>query len=159
MPEKNKLNPIQQELENALSSLKPAALNLDRDKLMFRAGQSSARRQNFAWPAVAVLLAVMLGASLLYRPPAQTERIVYVPQPATPDNTYSSLMVETERPPRSAQYIHLRDKILAEGMDALPESTGSTGENQDELWRELDKIIPFNSKIKGILNQNSNMGV
>ncbi|MCP4712132.1 MAG: hypothetical protein GY869_26210, partial [Planctomycetes bacterium] len=58
MPEKINLTPAQQELENALSSLQLATVNLDRDKLMYRAGQTSARHKNLTWPAVAALLAV-----------------------------------------------------------------------------------------------------
>ena len=151
MSEKNKLTPAQQELENALSSLQPAAVDLDRDQLMYRAGQSSARRQNFAWPAFAALLAVMLGASLFYRPPAQNERIVYVRQPANPDNVYSALILETEHPTRSAQYILLRDKILDQGIQALPESGGSIGKNDDEPFGELEYLRPYQTKIKGML--------
>jgi len=151
MSEKNQLTPAQQELENALSRLQPAASNLDREKLMYRAGQASARRQKLTWPAVAALLAVLLGASLFYQSPSQPERIVYVPQPAAPDNTYSSLTVETKRPPRSAQYILLRNKILAEGLDVLPVTGTSTGISKDELWRELQQIMPNKPIIKGLL--------
>jgi len=150
MSEKNQLTPAQQELENALSHLQPAAPNLDRDILMYRAGQSSARQPNVTWPAVAALLAVLLGASLLYRSPSQNERIVYVPQPAAPANTFSAITLETERPPRKAQYILLRNKVLAEGVVVLTEMTPATESRTDDSIDQMRQIRSLGSETKRI---------
>ena len=150
MQNQEELTPAQQELECVLGSLQPAAGRRQRDRLMYRAGQVSMKRRNFFWPTIATVLAVMLGVSILYRPPAPAERIVYVERPATPENNYGTLAVDNQRPPRPAQYIILRDKILTEGMEALPEFTGSNERNQNQLWQELQQLIPHKPKIKGI---------
>ncbi len=76
-------------LEASLASLRPASGGLDRDRLMFLAGQESARRSRLrplAWPAALAAMtgaAAALLAALLVRPgPAVVERVVYVPAPA-----------------------------------------------------------------------------
>ncbi|KPK72024.1 MAG: hypothetical protein AMJ79_16070 [Phycisphaerae bacterium SM23_30] len=83
MQKEEGLTPAQQELENALQSLQPAPVGIERDRLMYRAGQVSGRRRNLVWPTVAAVLAALLTVSLAYRPaapPTETiERIVYVP--------------------------------------------------------------------------------
>jgi hypothetical protein len=70
-------------LEAALAGLSPLPPALDRDRLLFRAGQESRPRRGLLWPwSTGVLAAVAagLGALLVLRPePAPTVRIVYVP--------------------------------------------------------------------------------
>ena len=130
MPNENGLTPAEMELEAALGSLQPVTVAIERDRLMYRAGQSSARRRNLAWPILSVALALMLGVSLLHQPEPQTqtvevEKLVYVTKPATP--TQSALHVATQggqpdpyQLEAQANYVKLRDKVLTEGLDALP---------------------------------------
>lgn len=68
----SELTPAAFELEAALSALRPAGPALERDQLMFRAGETTARqraaRQIGVWrSAAAVLLLLGLGASMLGR--------------------------------------------------------------------------------------------
>src|SRR5207249_654076 len=71
------------ELEAALAGLAPRPPDLDRDRLLFRAGQESAGRRGRLWPWATGLLAAVaagLGALLILRPdPQPVERVVYVP--------------------------------------------------------------------------------
>jgi len=85
-----------------LASLLPVASSIDRDRLMYLAGQSAAKSRQrgsaaaWLWPcatAASVLVAVTLTALMLGRGPQVVEKIVYVPakevtkpqkQPSTP---------------------------------------------------------------------------
>ena len=71
------------DLAAALAGLAPRPPNLDRDRLLFRAGQESAARRGRLWPWAAGLLAAVaagLGVLLVLRPdPQPLERVVYVP--------------------------------------------------------------------------------
>src|SRR5437660_1120532 len=73
-------------VEEALKSLVPLAGAFDRDRLMYRAGQTSAPRRGWTWPALASVLAVTsagLALALAVRPvPEPVERVVYVEAPA-----------------------------------------------------------------------------
>ena len=51
-------DPENKPLEEALKSLQPLAGAFDRDRLMYRAGQASAPRRSWAWPALASVLAL-----------------------------------------------------------------------------------------------------
>ena len=153
------LTPAQRELEGVLGSLQPAAGQQQRDRLMYRAGQVSMQRRNFFWPTIAAVLAVMLGASLAYRSPASesTERVVYVPMERSPAGAGASVMASgtmgTNRRMGQAQYIKLRDRVLTEGVKALPEAGLTPFDPQDELWRQLQEIRPLGTKKKGMFNE------
>src|SRR5215831_14138364 len=75
-------------LEISLAALVPVPGRIDRDQLLFRAGQASVRSRPWLWPAATALsavVAVVLGTVLALRPaPATVERVVYLPlhQPA-----------------------------------------------------------------------------
>ncbi len=80
-------------VESALGSLTPAPVRLDRDRVMFRAGQVRATvrttaTQRWAWPAIAAsLAAVALGEGIMLnnRPDPTSrvvERLVVVREPA-----------------------------------------------------------------------------
>ncbi|MHC4444545.1 MAG: hypothetical protein ACYTF1_18215 [Planctomycetota bacterium] len=64
MQKQEGLTPAEQELENALGRLRPAEVSIDRDRMMFRAGQRSIRRGMRVWQGVAAILVVGLGLSL-----------------------------------------------------------------------------------------------
>jgi hypothetical protein len=157
MQNEKKLTRPQQELENALQSLQPAPVNIERDRLMYLTGQMAARRRQLFWPAIAALLAVALTAALVYRQPApgpQTiDRVVYVqvekPAPALTAAAGAAIELtpaDSEQWRRQADYFKLRDKILDEGVDALPEPPIATGRGQDELIEELRQIRNFGFK-------------
>ena len=69
--------------EAALASLAPLPGQLDRDQLMFRAGQASATRRHWLWPAATSAIALLstgLGLALVLQPaPQQITHVVYVP--------------------------------------------------------------------------------
>lgn len=67
MSKEYELNPAERELERALGGLKPAALNQERDRLMYRAGQASVERRNRFWPALSAGLALTLAVSWTVR--------------------------------------------------------------------------------------------
>ena len=79
------------EFERAFGALSPTPGRLDRDRLMYLAGRSAARRSpasRWAWPAIAAgfaLVAAGEAALLLARPdpePRIVERLVHVPAPS-----------------------------------------------------------------------------
>ncbi len=130
MSNENGLTPAEIELEAALGGLQPVTVAIERDRLMYRAGQSSARRRNLAWPILSIALALMLGVSLMHQPETKTktvkvEKLVYIPQPAPSTQPTTRMATHTGQPDpyqiqAQANYVKLRDKVLTEGLDALP---------------------------------------
>ncbi len=138
MSGKEKLNEEPSALEAALSSLKPGASVVDRDRVMFLAGRASAgtcsppgRRGPVAWlwptaTAASLLAAVTFGSMLLTRDRSQAVEKVAHTEPAVQDE--DQLIVEG-RPAGDGivmkklqtDYLKLRRLVLAEGVDALPE--------------------------------------
>jgi hypothetical protein len=126
------------ELEAALAGLAPRPPDLDRDRLLFRAGQESAPRRGRLWPWAAGLLAAVaagLGAVLILRPdPPPVERVVYVPakEEATPVQPVAARPVAPAAPadgdeaaPGAAERarfgaFQLQRQVLRWGIDALP---------------------------------------
>jgi hypothetical protein len=131
------------ELAAALAGLMPRPPDLDRDRLLFRAGQESAARRGRLWPWVAGLLAAVaagLGALLVLRPaPQPLERVVYVPvkeeappvqpvamrpaAPAMPADNDEGASDAAERARLSAFRLHRQ--VLRWGIDALPSARAS----------------------------------
>jgi hypothetical protein len=129
------------QLEAALKALAPVPARLQRDLVLFRAGQISARRLAWAWPGAAALLAVVaasLGMLLLVRPgPSASPRpiVVVLPQPDPGPKPGPPVTVD---PPVTAApgsqglannltfgrlpdgYLRLREEMLRWGVDALP---------------------------------------
>ncbi len=126
-------------LERKLAALVPASGQLNRDQVMFRAGQASLKRAGWFWPAVAgamTLVAAGLGGVLLLRPQPETEKhIVYVikevpqrlaPRPPSPGHrppTVSSAQSTADEPlyPQT-EYYRLENHLLRWGLDGLPGS-------------------------------------
>src|SRR5437660_1699824 len=108
-------------LEAALAALAPATPAMDRDRLMFHAGQETKRRGRWAWPAVtaaALLLAAIEATFLVIRLPAV--EIVSVPTQQTPTPS------EAVQPPLASarpllladsSYWKLREQVLLQGDD------------------------------------------
>jgi hypothetical protein len=136
MPE-NLPQPDLSALESALASLTPAPGRIDRDRLLFRAGQVSAGRRRWLWPAatgVMASVAATLGFLLLVRPaPEPIECMVFIqvepppapasqpaqPTPATPETEPVLAAADTTRPAQ-VSYFRLQDQVLRWGLDALP---------------------------------------
>jgi hypothetical protein len=137
-------------LEKSLTALVPVPGRIDRDQLLFRAGQASVRTRPWLWPSATVLLAVVacaLGTMLALRQvPASVERIVYlrVPQPdttseSTPSAIVSSSASGTVSPiedggnlwARSGEYLQQRNQAIRWGVEMLPPvpSSASTKES------------------------------
>jgi hypothetical protein len=128
-------------IESALRSLAPTPVQIDRDRIMFRAGQASVQRRwntQQLWPTIAVGLAlVALGEGVfLTRRPSQSrrvvERIAVVREPApsalsgSPEREISpSRDVELDQDPVSlgqTNYQRLAGQVLRYGLDGLPAS-------------------------------------
>lgn len=144
-----------------VAALTPSA-QLDRDRLMYLAGQASAgASRRWVWPAafvgmtaVAASLLIMLA---LGPQPRVVERIVRVPTPVLPPNAADvqpnavpSDAVPTgaeqpafahRLPPSSppAVYLDLRDRVLAMGVESLPPSAPSEerADSQSANYRDL----------------------
>lgn len=107
------------DLEMALTGLKPTAPGLDRDQLMFRAGQHSARRRAWPWPVATVALALVaggLGGLLVARP--TIEQIVYVPS-ETPLPTAAVVRQEMPVPEPDVRPPHARRERAVVQTDYL----------------------------------------
>lgn len=125
-------------LEAALTALIPRVDGIDRDRLMFHAGQASVPRRPWLWPCATAVLAavsVVLGGVLLLQPgPQIVERVVYVPGPEpTPLSAAraeaptaavdpgAAVSAELEGWPTDNGYFKLQQHILRWGLDGLPQ--------------------------------------
>ena len=117
------LTPADRELEAALGRLRPAPPNLDRDQMMFRAGQASTRRHMHAWQGVAAVLALAVTISLGVRPtPLTRERRISVtadsnrPAVATPPAARLGRETLAAAP---TSFLSLRRAVLTGGVDTI----------------------------------------
>jgi len=110
-------------LERALGRLTPADPGLDRDRLMFRAGQAAGRRGRGRWQAAtaglaaALVLAMTLSTWRAGEPPAMP------PMPGGPVIVHQMPSADEIPSPAAVPgvaYLRLRDAVLDEGLDALP---------------------------------------
>jgi len=129
-------------LEKSLTALVPVPGRIDRDQLLFRAGQASVRPKKWLWPSATAFLAVLaggFGTALAMRSaiPIQ-ERIVYVsvPEPRAPGSDSPSVVTPPIGPlaqngrmedggemwMASAGYLHDRNQAIRWGVDTLPPS-------------------------------------
>ena len=138
MQDRENLTAADEELVEALTQLHPVQASVDREQLMFRAGQISTRRGRRAWQCTTVLVAVALGVSLLVRlespEPGKTVRMAAERPAVVP------LVVEWSVESSVAgdgAYLKLRNEVLEKGLDALPEPAISSGNGEDQDWREL----------------------
>jgi hypothetical protein len=141
-------------LEGTLRRLAPRPAEIDRERLMYRAGQAASPRR-WLWPMGACLsttLALVLGIVLLTRPPASTvERIIYIPV-TTPepvsiesDESGETPAPETQRIPDRqrgplSRYRRMQEQILYWGLDAVPDAPPAVPQppaSAELLWRSL----------------------
>jgi hypothetical protein len=107
--------------EASLVALKPASGGIDRETLMFRAGQESMRPRGWLWPgatAAMALTAAMLGGLIVLRPTITQVVYVEVEKPA---------FAKQESPPRAAE----------RGPDSLPRETLVSREDQPRRWERM----------------------
>jgi hypothetical protein len=124
-------------VEAALSALAPLPAPIDRDRLLYRAGQVSMAKGRWAWPgatAVLALVAVTLGVALCLRPaPQPIIHIVHVAvrepvpvapavaeRPPAPEEADATTGVDRERWLAQADHLKLREQVLRWGLDVLP---------------------------------------
>ncbi|HEV3117337.1 MAG TPA: hypothetical protein VGY58_09805 [Gemmataceae bacterium] len=139
-------------LESALASLSPAPGRLDRDRLLFRAGQAAAG-QRWLWPSATAALAVLsaaLGIFVTVRPePRPAIQIVYVPvkeegaansEGAPLANAYSTAAGETVAlRPEPPSYFQLEQLVQRWGVEALPDSAqADAGDSAPPVSRTTD---------------------
>jgi hypothetical protein len=126
-PDEKKLS----ELERLLAALPPRPTSLDRDNLLFRAGQESMKR-SWIWPLVAVTMSVATGCLamvLVLRPaPEPIVRIVHVEAsapasrhaaPRPPDPNVPPVYPE-QAPPSALSYWRMQQQALRFGVEGLP---------------------------------------
>jgi hypothetical protein len=140
------LNPELTALTEALARLQPRPAALDRDLLMFRAGQASAPR-NWKWPVAttaATLLALGFGVALLFRsPPAAVVQTIYVqvstpdsdkpvlePKPLPPPPDTSPLLAHQSETAPLSDYHRLENHLLRWGFDGLPQAPPVTPQEE-----------------------------
>jgi hypothetical protein len=139
------------ELEAALRRLRPAAAGLDRDEMMFNAGGAAAGRHAGIHVSTTVLVAVLAAlagagtAWIAAGPSSQHTVLVAAEKPVLRIVELSPtlpLAKESEPWTGAGDYLKLRDRVLAEGTDALPAlGTGDgapSGASLDDLYREMD---------------------
>jgi hypothetical protein len=142
-------DPKLEALEKSLTALVPVPGRIDRDQLLFRAGQASVRSRSWLWPTTTGLLAAaacVLGTALALRPaPATIERIVYVPvsqpvvasvpKPANVNSTSFSPSSSTNEDfgnlwASSSEYLQQRNQAIRWGVEALPPAPPMTASMQ-----------------------------
>ncbi|MDR3639667.1 MAG: hypothetical protein P4L84_38055 [Isosphaeraceae bacterium] len=126
-------------LENALGALAPAKSRIDRDRVMFLAGQAAARPPILgrrAWMAIAASLGIVAlgeaGLLALHTAPKTLEKIVVVREPAiVPPSPQINVPRPESLPADSADgatslgrtaYERLAGQVLRYGLDGLPAS-------------------------------------
>jgi hypothetical protein len=159
------------ELEAALKGLAPSAVRLQRDLLLFRAGQASVRRPTWLWPTAAAVLAIavaVLAALLSLRPgPEVITRtiVVQVPPapvktalpPKLPEQTEPSSLQPTPPPapdtvvwgPLPGGYLRQRQDVLRWGVDALPmlpTRAGAVVPSRPMTAQDLSEWLPQEKK-------------
>ncbi|HEC03102.1 MAG TPA: hypothetical protein ENI81_06140 [Phycisphaerales bacterium] len=130
------LSPAEKALESALGQLKPAADRLNRDELMFNAGRAAAGGRA-PWQALSGMLTVLLLGSILTRPASDG-----APELTPPSQIQYQVAQVPDRPPQiesggSLEYVTLRQKIVVQGLDALPVRRGAGSSEPRRNRRQL----------------------
>lgn len=129
------LNPQLAGVEAALAGLQPARSALDRDRLMYLAGQAAGHRRarRAAWigagtSLAATLAACVLGAALVQR--LGSERDLQTANVPATQLAQPGVSSWAANPPESrdgdASYLELRQLVLTRGVEAMPEIAPST---------------------------------
>jgi hypothetical protein len=115
-----------------LAALLPQAGGLNRDLVLYRAGQASARRQRWVWPAstaCVTLVAAVLVALAYSRPPGERVVVVRVVEPVPESSPAAAAMdmgspagLEQETTSTSIAYRRLENQVLRWGLEGIPDS-------------------------------------
>jgi hypothetical protein len=141
------------DLEAALAALRPLPAQLDRDRLMFRAGRRS-QPLRWLWPAATALMTaatIMLAVVLVTRPaPQRVERIVHVPikemvsppdpnpeVPPTPPEPEVFTSTEAEPGAGATNYYSQQRQVMRWGLDGLRQPPAPS----PELPLKLDSLL------------------
>jgi hypothetical protein len=170
MPELNS----DKDLERALRELAPAPSGLDRDRLMYRAGQIAAPRTSLLWPASTVVLgaAVVLLAVLLVAGWESRQFAQHIPVPGStpmPPRPIDKATLPPSRPVESeaipvftddeaqtSDFVHFRmqDQVMRWGLDAVPAPPPDTGPEAHippiTVERSADSAAGKSSSVLGI---------
>lgn len=162
MSSESEAEPNLSEIEAALGALVPTRGRLDRDRVMYQAGRTSACRgsgmgASRAWMAVAAslgLVAMGEGALLARRPPERVvERVVVVREPASvPPTSARASDLPLDRPsdpplpdsrpdPGPRAHDRLAWQVLRYGLDGLPAPAPSGGGDRPSTRRALREEI------------------
>jgi hypothetical protein len=135
MHELPSLNPVERELESRLGGLSPTRHRINRDALMFRAGQAAGQRATRRWRAATVTSLTMLMLGLVATLPWQARQNGGVsanlgaepstipastPADRSPARPRTPVAVLAMAPSAAAEYLRLREAVLVQGVDALP---------------------------------------
>ncbi len=140
--QEERLTPPERELEATLGGLTPAPPTLDRDGLMFRAGQASMRRRTRGWQGLAAALALTTTVSIMLRPAPNADR------PAFDPRSGGLFLADTPEPPArqallaaTGTYFRQRQAILSGAVETdTPTSAPSTG-SADALPRWPTRLL------------------
>lgn len=151
-------NPELRDLESTLKTLAPVPSRMDRDQLMFRAGQASGGGRGWFWPGATALLATLaatLGTLLCLRPaPRPVEHIVYLPAPGLPspeEREFSPPSLSPEplampdySPPRPGRgnYLQFRKHVVRWGVDELPGPPPMDGTGEEPMTPARLRDLP-----------------
>jgi hypothetical protein len=134
------------ELERLLASLSPRPANLDRDRLLFRAGQES-RRRHWVWRMATLGVAgacVCLTLMIVLRPAPEPlvrivkeQVVVYVPAPESQASVAMAPQSPVAYAPGSPDgmkaqamsYWQMHQQALRFGVDGLPSSAAESEEH------------------------------
>jgi hypothetical protein len=146
----NEPDPAMAGLEAALAALVPMPGRINRDVLLFRAGQASVRGRRWLWPGAAAVLglvAATLGVLVLVRPaPQPVERVIVVRvrEPAPPESVPAppaakpepALPVTVAATREPMNYAQLEKQILRWGLDGVPAPPPPAAPSEPPLTRD-----------------------
>jgi hypothetical protein len=146
------LNNEERDLETCLRSLVPSSHGLLRDNLMFQAGRCAGRRQLLPWQATsAVLLAGSLTLGWLSLNPeprldpsllVQVEPIMETARPTMHQSSASPGRIVLASVTHPSEYARLRELVLLEGVDALPDAPAAPIADTTELGADWPPGVP-----------------
>jgi hypothetical protein len=141
MYNEDKLSPAQQELESALSQIRPAQDALNHELFIFKAGRASVNTGR-SWQMVSAALTVLLLCSVLIRPELDMPRREASPHLVALDETASAHAPRPSEPVDASAYIALRQSIVRRGLNALPSGSGLGSSTQRVHQREwLESLL------------------
>ena len=124
MSNPTRLTSQEQQVETLLGRLSPLQTGPARDRLMFQAGRASAGSVR-RWQGISGVLTVLLFCSLtvgLWHPTIQSDQ-THAPTPLTTDSVHPMAYTAQDiQPLEEGAYIQVRSRVLAEGLDGLPDS-------------------------------------